>query len=78
MANLRKSKGKVKLCPVTKKVMLRTETDAKMALAFGAGLKGSIRYYPCKFCNAFHTTSQPYKKKVTLNANADPNSTTHD
>src|SRR6185295_1838234 len=61
-------KRRAKLCPVTKKIMLKRPLDAKMALAFGAGRKGSIRYYPCTFCHTYHTTSQPYKKRDALNA----------
>lgn len=65
----RRGKGKIQFCKVTGKIKLQTETDAKIALAFGAGKKGSIRYYPCPFCKTFHTTSQEYKKRDELNAN---------
>lgn len=64
-------KDMAKLCKVTGKVKIRTELDAKIALAGveyirevklrKKGNKSEAkpkRYYQCEFCNRFHLTSQ--------------------
>jgi len=47
--------ARTKKCP--EKVRLRTELDAKIALALTAG-SGTQRYYHCPVCRGYHLTSQ--------------------
>lgn len=68
-------KRRPKYCKATGKIQLTTPNHAIQALLGGAGAKGSIRYYPCKFCNTYHTTSQPYRKRDELNAKQGTDST---
>lgn len=45
------------------KVTFRDEIAARLALAGGAGDKGSTRAYRCNRCRLWHTTSQRRRRR---------------
>ncbi len=55
MARRRRRTAKPR-CSTCGKVRFRTELEAKLAVAGGAGDKGSVRVYPCS--GGWHTTSE--------------------